>query len=352
MGVFARVLGFVWKRWADYQSVVALLDLLDFKTAFAGGLGFVGMTFFGATNMDWSAPAVVLAALTAGGLVSFIMVGVRLFWRLGPAKAARETSVSNQAEVSEFASDIPDVKIADDPIAWGLFETSKERDKLIPLLEAGRLIAWGRLGNGNPPPTKIPADQWTTHYLDHRPAESPGRVNQTYFRPKSRAYESTYYDVHLNRSQLERAWPGLRQQTSLNRIPITELMKMATSRGWDFTGRHSLQLIDLQDAIRQGALDGYLTVWGRLNRWPNAEQLMRKEVIEKIRTDHWSEFRVHLFAALDNDNFRTYSWHITPSSAAERGYVDLHVNRPEAALWLDRDAVSFKGKTTSEKRVP
>jgi hypothetical protein len=136
------------------------------------------------------------------------------------------------------------------------------------------------------------------------------------------------------------------QQSSLDRIPTTELLKMATDRGWNFTSQHSLHLIDLQDAIRQGGLDGHLTVWGKLNRWPNAEQLMRKEVIEKIPTNHWREFRVHLFGALDNDNFRTYSWHVQPSSTAELRYIDLHVNRSEAAIWLDRDAATFKGQNT------
>jgi hypothetical protein len=63
MGILARILGFFWRRWADYQSVVAILDVLDFKTAVGGGFGFVAMTFIGATNMSWSAPGVILAAL-------------------------------------------------------------------------------------------------------------------------------------------------------------------------------------------------------------------------------------------------------------------------------------------------
>jgi len=106
---------------------------------------------------------------------------------------------------------------------------------------------------------------------------------------------------------------------------------MATGLGWDFTDQHSLQLIDLQDAIRQGALDGHLTVWGRLNRWPNSEQLMRKEVVEKIPSEHWREFRVHLFGTLYNDNFKTSSWHVKPLGSEEYGYVDLHVERVQSA---------------------
>ena len=34
-------------------------------------------------------------------------------------------------------------------------------------------------------------------------------INQTFFRPKGRSYESTYYDIHLNQAQIERVWPKL-----------------------------------------------------------------------------------------------------------------------------------------------
>ena len=86
MGILARVLRFLWQRWADYQSVLAILDVLDFKTAVVAAFAFVAMTFFGATNMEWSAPAVVLAALSTAALVSIIVTSVRMFWRSRPAQ--------------------------------------------------------------------------------------------------------------------------------------------------------------------------------------------------------------------------------------------------------------------------
>ena len=462
-------------RWYDRGSRAdfggTLLGLVfDWKawivTIFAGSGGvltFLLAAIRGRDPLDvW-----VFALVVTASLMVIVYLAISLLEKLLRKRSGGRSEASDSLSTgNEFADDVPDVRIADDAAVLGLFEITKDRDKLIPLLEAGKLQAWGRLGEGNPPPTKISADKWATCYLDHRPAVSPGTINQTYFRPKARPYESTYYDVHLNRSRLKRAWPNLwepapslvdaesvklagivgalmetalswsfklplptddiwikrfaelkdsahpiwtkteaRQlrrefiqycgivgqplgnmhetvsdrkelgqfgrkliallkgepceewsgsatQPSLDRIPVTELLRMATERGWNFTDQHSLQLIDLQDAIRQGGLDGHLAVWGKLNRWPNAEQLMRKEVTEKIPADHWREFRVHLFGALDNDNFRTYSWHVRPSSATELKYIDLHVNRPEAAIWLDRDAVAFRGKTTSETRGP
>jgi hypothetical protein len=145
-------------------------------------------------------------------------------------------------------------------------------------------------------------------------------------------------------------WRKYQAGQSIDRITCVEFLKTATNKGWNFTDQHSLHLIDLQDAMRQGGVDGSLTIWGRLNRWPNAEMIMRSEVIEKIPADHWKEFRVHLFATLDNDNFHTYSWHIKPSTTAEKKYVDLHVGREESTKWLQQHAAAFKGRTTLSTR--
>jgi hypothetical protein len=319
-----------------------LLDLVfDWRVWLWGVLGGV-VTLFTAAYDGRSVTDVLLAAVLGLAVFALFAAAVILLWRV----KIRSLPVAMAQPVpsrSEFDSEIPDVRVADDPVAWGLFETN-DRDKLFPLLEQGKIHAWGRLGNG--PLTKIPADQWSTHYLDHRPADSPGRINQTFFRPKSRPYESTYYDVHLNRNQLERAWPGLSDTASLDRIPCTELLRIAAAGGWDFTSHNSLHLVDLQDAMRQGGADNTLTIWGRANKW-TSEQLMRNELLEKISPDHWKEFFVHLYAATQDDNFNTYSWVPDRNDFGRRGYVDLHVGRSQAMSWLRQDASSFKGKTKS-----
>lgn len=94
MGVIARFLGWAWRRWGDYQSVVAILDLLDLKTSIFGALGFIAMMFVGATNTDWSAPGVVIAALVAGACVAIIAVAVRL--ALGTASVNRTVSAKSK----------------------------------------------------------------------------------------------------------------------------------------------------------------------------------------------------------------------------------------------------------------
>jgi hypothetical protein len=290
--------------------------------------------------MVWVLACVVVAALAA--FVYFSIVALERFRR----PAGSESGWAGN--VGEFGGDIPDVRIADDMVAWSLF-AAPHHDKLFPLLERGKIDAWGRLGNGRPPLTIIPADQWKTHYLVNLPADAPDRINQTFFRPKARPYESTYYDVHLNRSQLERAWPGLWQQASIDRIPCTELVKIAAERGWDFVSRHSLHLIDLQDAIRQGGVDGVLNVWGKENKFrPPADQLMRQAPLVVIPAWHWANYRVHIIAAqYGGDNSDTYSFlekDEGEKKVGDRGYSDLHVDRTQASSWLQRDAAQFKGR--------
>jgi hypothetical protein len=349
MGIVARVLGWVWRRWADYQSVVAILDVLDFKTAIGGGVGFVAMTFLGATNMEWSAPTVVLAGLVAGALVSIILVAVRVLLRSG------SSPTSQRAEwpltLNEKASDLSLVDA----------ESIQLAGVVGALMEAA--LSWSFK-------LPLPADDiWIKRFVELRDSAHPIWTDDHVRRLRIEFLQycgivgKPLGDAHETISD-RRTLDGFGRQlisllkgeqlteegdntaASLDRISMTELMKIAKGRGWDFTSHDSLHLLDLQKAIRQRASDNHLTVWGRLNRWSN-EGLLRNEILEKIPPEHWSAFYVHLFPALDGDNFHTKSW--TPSEKPQN-YLDLHVNRPEAATWLDRDAAAFRGKTTSKQK--
>ena len=91
------------------------------------------------------------------------------FWLFFKTGTPQTESTKRVLDAREYADAIPNVRVADDVVAWGLFEAS-ERDELIPLLEDGKIKAWGRLGNGHPPLTKIPSDIWRTNYLVRYPA--------------------------------------------------------------------------------------------------------------------------------------------------------------------------------------
>jgi hypothetical protein len=330
MGILARMLGFIWRRWADYQSVVAILDVLDLKTAVGGSLGFVGMIFVGATNMGWSAPTVLLAALAAGALVSITMVAIRIFWRLKPTK-----SVLVETQQNEFSADIPNVRVADDMVAWNLF-AAPHHDKLLPLLERGKIEAWGRLGNGGPPLTLIPAAQWTTHYLDFRSSLGGGSINQTFFRPKSRPYESTYFDVYLNRSQIERGWSGLWSKPF--RISLQDFLHdEAVKSGWGPRPGNTADLGDLIDRIRQAAVDGDLRLWGKQMPVPLNSQALKGLPLLPIEKEYWRSHEIDYLRAIfyDQGNDGTRSQReFSGSNDQQERYYDLHLGTEEALAWL------------------
>ena len=94
MGVIARFLGWLWRRWADYNSVVSLLDLFDWKTGVWALFAAAGMMLFGSTNTAWSPQAVLLAVLAAAACVSVIVIAVRLVWKKDAATPSTGRSAS------------------------------------------------------------------------------------------------------------------------------------------------------------------------------------------------------------------------------------------------------------------
>jgi hypothetical protein len=159
---------------------------------------------------------------------------------------------------------------------------------------------------------------------------------------RSARYGEAYVDLRVNSAEIKARWPEA--PASIDRIPITAFRELGAALGWDFASGGSHHLMDLQEAVRQGGLDGVLTVWGRLNRYPRSEVLMKQEPLDKIPMEHWREFKVHLFPMLDGNNLDTKTWR-PKNGETEVGYVDLHLDRSQASAWLKREAVPFKGKT-------
>jgi hypothetical protein len=143
-------------------------------------------------------------------------------------REARHQSMS--APVIGLSEDIPDLRVADSDLAIALFE-SKERDKLLPLLEGGKLSSWARPMRGNkpgedPPPVILKGDDWRTLYFQHFPkAEGQFRA-QTFLKTKNR-HETRYFDVLFNRAQIERIWP---EQISLAKA-ATRIYEAAEAEG-------------------------------------------------------------------------------------------------------------------------
>lgn len=182
MGIIARIIGWVWRRFADYNTLVALLDLIDAKTIVPVVVAWVGMMFFGATNTKWSAPGVIVAACVVGACVGIIVIAARSIVGRGERahKAIEQiTSVSPTSE--DFDPDI-DASEAfkkilmgsawrDEQIRLTPDATNLIHDWLDKRLDAEihralvnlRLKAWGEeiLPNGAVAPERlIPPDTW------------------------------------------------------------------------------------------------------------------------------------------------------------------------------------------------
>ncbi|HTE77257.1 MAG TPA: hypothetical protein VK653_11015 [Xanthobacteraceae bacterium] len=100
MGSIARFLGWMWRRWADYNSLMALLDFLDAKTLWSGVIAWVAMMLFGSTNTGWSPQGVVLAAFVVAACVVIIVVAMRLSFSRS-VKAGNAASVASVLPLPE-----------------------------------------------------------------------------------------------------------------------------------------------------------------------------------------------------------------------------------------------------------
>lgn len=144
MGIVARVIGWIWRRWGDWQSVVAILDAVDLKTWALGILTVVVTFLWGVLYNEMTPIQIYLYALGAGAFVVVICAGIRFLWTIWH----RPTPVAEPA-VAPPGGPFPDWKLHDlflhiDPL---VFETDKKlaigqevKDKL----STGRLKSWGR----------------------------------------------------------------------------------------------------------------------------------------------------------------------------------------------------------------
>jgi hypothetical protein len=354
MGMFLQLFRFLWARWADYNSVMALLDLFDWKTWLSALAGAVAMVFFGSLNMEWSPQTILLAALAAAAFVAVIIAAVRsILWPrvlVAQIKDIAEAELRDWSLRELFAYLAPHLPPTaskkDGHTTIGTMDTRWEAigDQVLKQLSLGRLHATG-VGYLNVTTrlqaAPIPMEFWRTAKLTYWFLDDDGRG----ILDAKNAEGIEYSDVEVNRQEAMAIWPHP-LSPSIDRMPFTELLSVAADLGWNFSD-NSLHLLDLQDAVRQGGADGSLNMWGRLAKY-NSDELMRTEPLERIPRDHWREHHAHLFAARKADNLNVYSWSPATKPFGARGYVDLHVDRSQATPWLQRDAAQLKGKTKAK----
>jgi len=181
MGIIGRIIAWLWRRWADYNSIIALLDILNWKTAIWAAIAGVAMTFYGAMNMQWSSQIVVLTALAAAAFMSLIVIAIRLtvFSRMPKHPEQKRETVAHVEFIADIDASVAFFDILENsdwsreqrPIEHPISDWLSRRldDEIHNRLLQGRLRAWGReylTPCDEAPEDVIPKEKWAKIEID------------------------------------------------------------------------------------------------------------------------------------------------------------------------------------------
>jgi hypothetical protein len=143
----------------------------------------------------------------------------------------------------------------------------------------------------------------------------------------------------------------LRQKTLSHSqiMPIVTFMKLAGERGWQVTGEHDLEAIDLMNGLTQAGVTGIIRFYGRRQAAPR----LGPSPLVPIDPLHWHEFEFDwhsVIAAVENMDSLTRKF-CPRQNRFITGYVDIHLDSSAAADWLNsQEALVFKGQTAHGER--
>jgi hypothetical protein len=309
MGAIARLLGWVWRRWADYNSVVALLDLLDWKTGIVAIVAGVAMTFFGA-NSAWSAPGVVLAALAASACLATISVAFRLAIS-GPLPLA-----PNQTATIDLQPDL-DARVA----FYEILANSKWAEQQRPgtdqpssdwlprrldreihnLLRQNRIKAWGSrclTTSTEAPESEISAAEWDNIEIDFAPLNQQLPRTSAMRRIRQGGFNTVFAGVRFCRHQIYGVFRlilpdmtptpgGIQPDWPIRELFLhiqPDLLDNPNDTSWERVGN------DLRDAF---ALN-LVKVWGRPITGGIGKLLGERQTLRLIDPSYWHSAYFHL----------------------------------------------------------
>jgi hypothetical protein len=230
---------------------------------------------------DWLSIIFAMTGTFAG--VAIIYIAFCFFWDRRNGSQRKTNSPPTEPSSPLFPADIleavPDLRISDEPTVIVLFETA-ERDRLLPLLELGKLSSWARpMSPGEPPLTSLVGKVWSTHYFYSLPKHGPGTKTQSFLKTKN-GQQTAYYDVHLNRFQIEKIWPS---------VPVLRPL-------WEAVAYISKQIgdNDLKERfpkacreMRQAALDGKIKIRGTKSAQLMGAGASYSEMQTDVPAEYW-----------------------------------------------------------------
>ncbi len=137
---------------------------------------------------------------------------------------------------------------------------------------------------------------------------------------------------------------------STRRMPMLEVIELATSKfGWRINNK-SLDILDLANGIRQAAIDGDIKLYGRLSKNCNFGTLLDHYPIVAIQSEHLKENDIDVitFQRRDNVSMRTY----LPGQSGGECFYDLHLDRRQTLYWLRTTGLEWRGRSDRRKAAP
>ncbi len=130
---------------------------------------------------------------------------------------------------------------------------------------------------------------------------------------------------------------------SVERTPITDLRGRVVAAGWDTdilsatVGDNDFWTFTVR--LKQAALDGAVTFWGRPYQQDVPIDLKESVSLEKIHADHFREFGFDVFQMAKADNYDVFTTKVGKTKYELQGqcYRDLHIDANEAKRWLKNE---------------
>ena len=132
----------------------------------------------------------------------------------------------------------------------------------------------------------------------------------------------------------------------IDRVPLIGFLGSAVEAGWDLSGNDNLIVMDMADGLRQAAIDGEVTFWGRQSI-SDADRLTKNHPLTVIPSAHFETFQLDVAPLVSRtDNFKTATFQMggTSYEAQRNRYVDLHLEAKPARSWLATTAEAWKGR--------
>jgi hypothetical protein len=318
MGIIGRVAGFLWRRWADYNSLLALLDILDAKTVWSVVIAWVAMILFGSTNTGWSPQAVVIGAFVVAACVAVIVVVIRLIllgakstpWRVLSLGQTHALEVSKKDLIADVGARDPYFRILagsawkDEQLRTTTDTRNLRRDwlefrfknEIHKALRNERLASWGEEclhGMVTTPEKPIPPDAWDKIELEFDSNPNLPRTSAYFKGPTTfQKGKSAWNGVKFNEAQFFQLFPlGARGD---DWRPMCEAVAHVATHISDNDAKGRWP--STRTAIRQRAFDSKIRIRGQKSAEFMGAGLRWSEIQTDIPSSYWETADIGLMA--------------------------------------------------------